>query len=167
MWEIQSNWFHSLGPFHLLWVSPLRIKVIVVRKKASLLHRINCEKFSLSTNMVCSFCYISLSNLVFKKIIVVQKILSNLSLVKWTNILDLKISNINNLQAFKSLRILSLGRNIIKSLQVRMITSAKKDSIIMASSIERASKARRKLWNSFGFLTIKSIVWNLYAACKN
>ena len=46
------------GPFHLL---------------------INCEKFSLSTNM---------------------------------------ISNINNLQAFKNLRVLSLGRNVIKSLQV-------------------------------------------------
>ena len=47
------------GPFHLL---------------------INCEKFSLSTNM---------------------------------------IGNINNLQAFKSLKVLSLGRNVIKSLQVR------------------------------------------------
>ena len=46
------------GPFHLL---------------------INCEKFSLSTNM---------------------------------------IGNINNLQAFKSLKVLSLGRNVIKSLQV-------------------------------------------------
>ena len=46
------------GPFHLL---------------------VNCEKFSLSTNM---------------------------------------ISNINNLQAFKKLKILSLGRNVIKNLQV-------------------------------------------------
>ena len=47
------------GPFHLL---------------------VNCEKFSLSTNM---------------------------------------ISNINNLQAFKTLKVLSLGRNVIKNLQVR------------------------------------------------
>lgn len=61
------------GPFHLL---------------------INCEKFSLSTNM---------------------------------------ISNINNLQAFKSLRILSLGRNIIKSLQ----------------GIEGAAETLEQLWISY------------------
>ena len=55
---------------------------------------INCEKFSLSTNM---------------------------------------ISNINNLQAFKSLRILSLGRNIIKSLQ----------------GIEGAAETLEQLWISY------------------
>ena len=61
------------GPYHLL---------------------INCEKFSLSTNM---------------------------------------ISNISNLHAFKSLKILSLGRNMIKSLQ----------------GIEGAAETLEQLWISY------------------
>ena len=61
------------GPFHLL---------------------INCEKFSLSTNM---------------------------------------IGNINNLQAFKSLKVLSLGRNVIKSLQ----------------GIEGVAESLEQLWISY------------------
>ena len=55
---------------------------------------INCEKFSLSTNM---------------------------------------ISNISNLHAFRSLKILSLGRNVIKSLQ----------------GIEGAAETLEQLWISY------------------